>query len=361
MNERMMQFRVGVMVLATLLITGILVALINEPRALMPGASYTVHIRFRQAPNVTQHTPIRKSGILIGRVGNVRLLDDGGVLVTTELDGDKRLRHNEIFRIVNDLFGDAVINVVPSDDLNAADTFVRDGEQLNGVVVPSPGQVIQDLDERLDGVMVTVTEAGNALTRAGEDLSKAACNVNSLLDANGQQITDAIAQAKETLAAVEKVADGTSEVFGDEQTRLRLRRSIDGLPDTLDSMGRTIEKAEFVLRRFVDPSEQTGESRIDQIFRTMDSVDKAMGHVAVFSEEMETFSRNLNSEDGSLGRFIHDPELYTHLNRAAKRIDDVSWRLEPIVDDVRVFTDKIARHPEMLGVRGALERRAGVK
>jgi hypothetical protein len=32
-----------------------------------------------------------------------------------------------------------------------------------------------------------------------------------------------------------------------------------------------------------------------------------------------------------------------------------------IVDDVRVFTDKIARHPEQLGVRGAIDRRPGLK
>ena len=39
----------------------------------------------------------------------------------------------------------------------------------------------------------------------------------------------------------------------------------------------------------------------------------------------------------------------------------LTQELRPIVDDVRVFTDKIARHPEQLGVRGALDRRPGLK
>jgi phospholipid/cholesterol/gamma-HCH transport system substrate-binding protein len=43
-------------------------------------------------------------------------------------------------------------------------------------------------------------------------------------------------------------------------------------------------------------------------------------------------------------------------------VNHLTLELRPIVDDVRVFTDKIARHPEQLGVRGALDRRpAGIK
>ncbi len=36
-------------------------------------------------------------------------------------------------------------------------------------------------------------------------------------------------------------------------------------------------------------------------------------------------------------------------------------QLKPILDDARVFSDKIARHPETLGVRGALQRNPGIK
>ena len=45
MDERVMQFRVGVMVLATVLITAILVALVR--RSAFPGPrQYTIYVRF---------------------------------------------------------------------------------------------------------------------------------------------------------------------------------------------------------------------------------------------------------------------------------------------------------------------------
>ncbi len=54
--------------------------------------SYTIHIRFTDAPGVRSDTPVKKSGVLIGRVSNVELLDEGGVLVTARIDGDKAVR-----------------------------------------------------------------------------------------------------------------------------------------------------------------------------------------------------------------------------------------------------------------------------
>ena len=67
MDERVMQFRVGVMFLATLIITGILLVMFGKLPSLI-GRNYPVQVRFDYAAGVTKDTPVRKSGILIGRV-----------------------------------------------------------------------------------------------------------------------------------------------------------------------------------------------------------------------------------------------------------------------------------------------------
>ena len=64
---------------------------------------------------------------------------------------------------------------------------------------------------------------------------------------------------------------------------------------------------------------------------------------------------------GTLGKLVRDPQVYNDLAQAAGNVNRLTKELRPIVDDVRVFTDKIARHPEQLGVRGALDRRPGLK
>jgi phospholipid/cholesterol/gamma-HCH transport system substrate-binding protein len=58
---------------------------------------------------------------------------------------------------------------------------------------------------------------------------------------------------------------------------------------------------------------------------------------------------------------MKDRQLYDNLSQAAENVNCLTRQLRPVVNDVRVFTDKIARHPEQLGVRGALQRSPGIK
>ncbi len=72
MDERKLQFRVGAMVLAAVLITGILVALFGNVPPLLPQEDD--HLRaFPRGAGAAPDTPVRKSGILIGRVSAHRV------------------------------------------------------------------------------------------------------------------------------------------------------------------------------------------------------------------------------------------------------------------------------------------------
>ena len=59
MDERVMQFRVGVMFLATLLITGILLVMFGKLPTLI-GHNYEIQVLFDYASGVTKDTPVRK-------------------------------------------------------------------------------------------------------------------------------------------------------------------------------------------------------------------------------------------------------------------------------------------------------------
>jgi hypothetical protein len=129
MDERVLKFRVGVVVIASAIVTVVLVMLFGAwPTMLQP--QYTLHIRFPEAPGITVDTPVRKSGVLIGRVSRVELLDEGGVLVSTNINRNFTLRRNETCRIgTGSLLGDAVLEFVPAgnDELLARFDINRNG------------------------------------------------------------------------------------------------------------------------------------------------------------------------------------------------------------------------------------------
>jgi phospholipid/cholesterol/gamma-HCH transport system substrate-binding protein len=91
------------------------------------------------------------------------------------------------------------------------------------------------------------------------------------------------------------------------------------------------------------------------------NLEKGTRNLNALVSDLTIFTDKLNSSEGTIGMLMNDPQLYQHLNRAAKNIDDITREMKPIKDDLRVFTDKIARHPESLGAKGIFENKPGIK
>jgi phospholipid/cholesterol/gamma-HCH transport system substrate-binding protein len=87
---------------------------------------------------------------------------------------------------------------------------------------------------------------------------------------------------------------------------------------------------------------------------TSDKLDKLL-------DDLREVLRAVAQGDGTLRRFIADPTLYNQLTDAACMVTRILPRLDRVLRDVEVFADKIARHPESLGVGGAVRPSAGLK
>ena len=102
MSDRVMQFRVGVVVLATAIIAGILIVLFGDLPSLVQ-ATYPVRMSFVDARGIAPGTPVRKNGILVGRVSSVMLDERGGVRVTADVDSYVPVYRDEQPRIATTL------------------------------------------------------------------------------------------------------------------------------------------------------------------------------------------------------------------------------------------------------------------
>jgi phospholipid/cholesterol/gamma-HCH transport system substrate-binding protein len=155
-----------------------------------------------------------------------------------------------------------------------------------------------------------------------------------------------------------------NDVMGDPASREDIKRTIAALPDvvadlrtTVQGIGTTVDSADRNLRNLeglTRPLGERGTAMVAQIDQTIGRLDETLKQAAMFAKA-------LNESEGTLGKLVRDPKVYDDLAQAAANVNRLTKELRPIVDDVRVFTDKIARHPEQLGVRGALDRRPGLK
>ena len=104
------------------------------------------------------------------------------------------------------------------------------------------------------------------------------------------------------------------------------------------------------LEDFTAPLGERGEEISQNLVESIRSVNELLANFAELSQA-------LKNKDGTVGQLINNPELYDRLNRTMAEIETLVRRLEPIVNDVRVITDKVARDPAQFGVKGLLDRR----
>jgi len=192
-------------------------------------------------------------------------------------------------------------------------------------------------------------------------------SLNGALDASDGQIIRILDKAEAALDGLQRTMQTVDRTLGDEELSHRLARMLNELPEfisesretmavartTLDSFARMGEKAEINLDHLEQLTRPLGE-RGEQLIR---NIETSTENLNLMLAQFVAFGEALNTGQGTLGRLAYDDEVYHRLDRLVTNAEDLSRRLRPIVDDVRVFTDKIARDPSQLGVRGALDRR----
>jgi phospholipid/cholesterol/gamma-HCH transport system substrate-binding protein len=139
------------------------------------------------------------------------------------------------------------------------------------------------------------------------------------------------------------------------QMRQRLRQGLEELPDavreariTMQEFRDVLESAEKNFKNlegFTEPLGRNGEGIAQSIVEAIEGLDKLV-------EEFTVLSQSLNSREGTLGQLIHDRQLYENVNRLVHnanqvvlQVNDLSLRLKPVVNDARIFMDKVAREP----------------
>ncbi len=101
-----MKFRIGVTVLAAVLVAAVLVLAFGGVSSPFQK-TYTLYVKFPSVSGLSASAPVRKSGIRIGEVSRVELAADDQVLVTLRIDAKYPIGPDETCVLKNSLLGDA--------------------------------------------------------------------------------------------------------------------------------------------------------------------------------------------------------------------------------------------------------------
>jgi phospholipid/cholesterol/gamma-HCH transport system substrate-binding protein len=386
-----MQFRVGLVVFATMIVGVVLVGL-NGPKSFdWLRSKYQVGIAVPEAPGVDTNTPVRTNGILIGRVKSIED-QDGGVLLKAEIDTNRPLYADFEPHIRTSVLGDATIDFLSRQPAPGAQP-VPDGTIFQGRVDPNPFDSLGQLGDLKN----EFAAASRSLAQAGDEVSKLANRINNAFgddmgpDGEGRmkRLLDTTERA---MKQFEHTMYSVNEIIGDEpiattqpgviqpgvvqpplevqppgkqppatqspdgqQMRQRIRQGLNELPDAIHEFRLTMRESRGVLQSaeknlknleaFTEPLGQKGGDFAETILKAVSGLDQII-------RDLGDVARALNNREGTIGKLIHDPTMYENLNRLMFNVNQVlcdirelTFNLKPIVHDARIFMDKVAVEP----------------
>lgn len=360
MSDRQLQFRMGLFVIVAFGLIALMVFQFGELTSLWQK-SYQLAVHFESATGVHAGSPVKMSGLTIGEVREVALDESrGGVGVILDIQERYLLRADAKAILATSLLGDSVIEFTPG----TKSQRLEPGTLLEGQMPLDPLSIVSRLDSKLTVSMASFEQTSTEWRKVAE-------NINGLVDTNRGNLNEVVERAATalheftiTMQEAKQTLQSTNKVFADPQTQESLRQTLAALPKLANETQQTIVLARRTLesaQKNFDNLQDVTDPLAKSAGALMAKLNRSLTNLDTLSVELAELSKLAASEDGSLRKIATDPELYRNLNRSAESLSILLNNLEPVVRDVHIFTDKVARHPELLGVSGAIRGSSGIK
>jgi phospholipid/cholesterol/gamma-HCH transport system substrate-binding protein len=368
MNERLMQFRIGMFVIVAGLVLTMMIVWFGESPSILRDQVYLT-VRYAEAPGVLEGVPVRKSGIRIGQVSAItfdeRPNQPDGVLVTLALERKYTLHEGTRPRLSRSLIGDVTVDMQPGTGSALLRTsrspVAAHDHVIDGDVAPDPSKALEAATKAFESAGDTlraINEAASGLAKiaksaeklddflgsvadAGKNVSKAAQGIDRVIKANEADVQPAIASLRQVAQKLDDTLDA--------RTRDSLKTGIDRFSSAAARLEAGIAQIDPVLKDLGAPVDKMPVTDLGQAVRRINLVSSDL---ELLTKKLRDGRGGLNTA-GSLQKLITQSELHDNLNAMAVSAAQAIAQLRTVLNALRVFAEKVSNDPSSLA-RGAL-------
>ena len=365
-TERQLQFRVGVLVIVAVTVCAGLVIRFGDMRHVWKKR-YSLTIQLDNGAGLYPTAPVLLSGLVVGSVREIGLNQSGGVNVLVDVQEDIRLAVDSRAVVSRSLLGETSVEFVRGNDREV----LKPGSRVKGLAAVDPLVMIQRLEAR-------TIETLSAFGETSQEWRELAQSLNQLMDTKEGKLDQVVERAAEslhqftiTMKSANQMIATANKMVSDPASQQAMRETLTALPKLVNATKTTIEETRQTvastrqvldgmnrnlvnLSQVTEPFGKRGEQMVSKLDSSLTKFDQLL-------TELNSFAKVVNNKEGSLQKFISDPSLHDQFVRSSESANVLMKNLEPVLRDLREFSDKVARNPEVLGLGGAVRPSTGLK
>lgn len=341
------QALLGAFFLVVLLVLGFYTLFLTDFSLFKDRHMITAH--FEQANGLRKGDSVLVAGIRDGRVQTLSYDPaaplDRRITVTLALDHEVRLREGfDIFISDATVLGgkQVYIDPGPADGAPVSTEGSLQG-RVKGGALDGLGKLVDDnsakLTQTIEDLQTIVADAKNGVGTVGRLLRD---------EEMANELKDTVASAKASFANVEALTDGIREGKG----------VLGRLATDEDLAGRFTEIAANLEQITVDFKGFTGDVQAGKgLIGRLSKDEELSQEVADAVDQIKQISERINKAEGTLWKFIEDPELYERIMNATEDIDQSTIGKLISNDELYAKIDKVA--DDISAATGALRNAEG--
>jgi len=271
----------------------------------------------------------------------------------------------------------------------ALDSVATVSERLGNMITPNFTRRIETILTNAETASAEIaallndqnrTNASEALKSARTAMDRFTAMVNEENIKNLSSTLKSLQDVGSTISTTMKnvdsgVADARQLIKNADGGITDTRKAVNNINSRVDTLGpqmdTTMKDASAAMKRFSASAEKLDVSltniqaftkelgeRGPALVKNLEEASSRMSQVVI---DIGAFTKSLSQGEGTIHKLVSDPGLYNALNEAAASTGRGVSRFDRILYDLSIFSDKIARHPELLGVSGAVVPSSGIK
>jgi ABC-type transporter Mla subunit MlaD len=246
------QVRVGIFTVLSLVAALVVIVYIGNLSDFARG--YPIAVHFKDVGLLQEGASVQISGVTVGSVTAIRLLDDQTVEAQARINKGNRIYRESQFVVTSTLTGQSSLSIRPPVDLAHA-TVLQPGIPANpndepwGVLPPTIADLVTESQARLQSLDKTIAMINNEMPRLAHRFDNIAAHTDHLITSADSNLTAMSSQLRSTVAELDLVIHSSGQnivqLTGNLNSLVgnnsqRVQQLVDALADTAKNLNTTM-------------------------------------------------------------------------------------------------------------------------